>query len=138
MTYQEFVKTNDVDYTLNLIDEKTLDDIQKSIGLRFGTQLKSYVLNYGYLGYEEIEFYGINSKQKGNSDLIKQTQYLHKYFDKTKNYFAFENVGEGFYILVSENDDMLSYSSEADKIVSLKMKLNDYIIRRLTEHYTVL
>jgi len=130
MDYKEFVKQNDVDCTKNLINEQELDELEKNVGLKFGSQLKDYILSYGYLGFLAVEFYGINSKQKEKSDLITQTLYLHKYFDKTKQYIAFENIGEGRYILVDENDNMYSYSSEQDSIQSLGVDLGEYILGR--------
>ena len=131
MDYKEFVKQNDVDCTKNLINEQELDELEKNVGLKFGSQLKDYILSYGYLGFLAVEFYGINSKQKEKSDLITQTLYLHKYFDKTKQYIAFENIGEGRYILVDECDNMYSYSSEQDSIRSLGVDLGEYILGRL-------
>jgi len=83
------------------------------------------------LGFEEIEFYGVNSKQKEKSDMITQTLYLHTYFQKTRQYIAFENIGEGRYILVDECDNMYSYSSEQDSIRSLGVDLGEYILGRL-------
>lgn len=130
MDYKEFVKQNDVDCTKNLINEQELDELEKNVGLKFGSQLKDYILSYGYLGFLAVEFYGINSKQKEKSDLITQTLYLHKYFDKTKQYIAFENIGEGRYILVDENDNMYCYSSEQDTIQSLGVDLGKYILDR--------
>lgn len=34
---------------------------QKIIGLTFGKQLKQYILNYGFLSFGSLEFYGINA-----------------------------------------------------------------------------
>jgi len=130
MVYKEFVKQNDVDFTKNLVKEHELVELEKITGLVFGSQLKDYILSYGYLGFSEIEFYGINSKQNEKSDLITQTVYLHTYFQKTQQYIAFENIGEGRYILVDESDNMYSYSSEQDSIQSLGVDLGEYILGR--------
>lgn len=130
MAYKKFVEENDVDFTKNLVNEKELLQLEKSVGVTFGPQLKEYILTYGYLGFMAVEFYGVNSKQKEKSDLITQTLYLHKYFEKTQPYIAFENVGEGKYILLDENDTVYSYSSEQDIIQSLGLELNEYILKR--------
>ena len=132
MSYKEFIKNNDVDYTKNLITEKELVQFEKNTGLTFGMQLKEYILSYGYLGFLSIEFYGINSKQKEKSDLITQTEYLHTYFKKTTQYFAFENIGDGRYVLIDENDNVYSYSLEQDTIQSLDVDLNKYILKRFS------
>jgi len=130
MAYKEFVKQHDVDYSKNLVEERDLEQFEKIIGLNFGTQLRDYILTYGYLGYLSIEFYGVNSRQKEKSDLITQTLYLHKYFEKTKCYIAFENMGEGRYVLVDENDKVYYYYSEQDEIQSLDLDLEKYMLTR--------
>ena len=53
MVYKEFIKQNDVDYTKNLVNEQELVELEKIIELTFGSQLKDYILSYGYLGFEE-------------------------------------------------------------------------------------
>lgn len=130
MNYNEII--NSVDCGKNLIDIKDLNNIQKLLGLKFGMQLREYILSYGYLGFEEIEFYGINSKQKEKSDLITQTKYLHKYFERTQQYFAFENKSEGVYALVDENDNVSLYYTESNVIQPLNVQLYKYILDRFT------
>jgi len=56
-------------------------------------ELTQYILEYGYLGYKHIELYGIDSKQKSESDMVKQTKYLNKYFPKTVGFIVLENAG---------------------------------------------
>lgn len=120
-------KYDDVDFSSNLISENDLDVMKKHYNLKIGEQLSFYLLNYGYLGFQDIEFYGINSKQREKSDLVTQTEYLHKYFPKTINYVAFSSEGEGMYILIDQNDNMWQYNSEDDVLEKLNLKLIDYI-----------
>ena len=54
MAYKEFVKQHDVDYSKNLVEERDLEQFEGIIGLNFGTQLRDYILTYGYLGYLAI------------------------------------------------------------------------------------
>lgn len=130
MAYKKFIEQNDVDFTKNLVNEQELAEFEKIAGLSFGAQLKEYILTYGYLGFSAVEFYGVNSKQREKSDLITQTLYLHTYFKKTQRYIAFENIGEGKYILVDGHDNIYSYSSEQDDIQSLGVDLGEYILCR--------
>ena len=120
-------KYDDVDFSSNLISENDLDVMKKHYNLKIGEQLSFYLLNYGYLGFQDIEFYGINSKQREKSDLVTQTEYLHKYFPKTINYVAFSSEGEGMYNLIDQNDNMWQYNSEDDVLEKLNLKLIDYI-----------
>lgn len=124
---EKIVSKYDVDFSSNLISENDLDVMKKHYNLKIGEQLSFYLLNYGYLGFQDIEFYGINSKQREKSDLVTQTEYLHKYFPKTINYVAFSSEGEGMYILIDQNDNMWQYNSEDDVLEKLNLKLIDYI-----------
>ena len=80
MDIKEFVEKNNLEKCKNLIKVEQLNNIEKEIKIKFGNELKKYILEYGYLAYEYIELYGINSKQGIESDMVKQTLYLHKYF----------------------------------------------------------
>lgn len=133
MDIKKFVSENNLEKCKNLINAKELDTIEKEIGIKFGAELKKYILEYGYLAYKHIELYGINSKQGNKSDMIKQTLYLHKYFPKTANYIAIENQGEGDYYIVDSNDNVYRYISEQDKIIDTQFKLFKYIESRFLE-----
>ena len=134
VTLKEIVEKFDVDSTKNRISENELAFLGKNEGFEFGIQLKEYILNYGYLGYESIEFYGINSIQKEKSDLISQTKYLHKYFPVSNEFIAFENCGEGDYAVVGKNDDVyLLRTEDNQKLINLQKKLFDYIEQRFSE-----
>ncbi len=133
MILSEFVKEKKVDYSKDLVNIDVLKDIEKELGTKFGNELTQYFLEYGYLAYKHVELYGINSKQLSESDLVKQTKYLHKYFLKTDGLIALENVGDGIYILISSNDDVYEFSSESDYIHNTGLKLFDYILSRFQE-----
>lgn len=133
MDIKEFVEKNNLEKCKNLIKVEQLNNIEKEIKIKFGNELKKYILEYGYLAYEYIELYGINSKQGIESDMVKQTLYLHKYFPKTINYIAVENLGDGNYRIVDNKDNIYKYISEEDKIVDIQLKLFKYIMNRFNE-----
>ena len=135
MTMKNIVDNYAIDYTLNLVSSEQLDKLAEQIKCRFGVMLKEYILTYGYIGFESIEFYGINSRQLEKSDLITQTIYLHRYYPKTNNLIAFENQGEGEYYLVDEFDRMFSYDTETDTLEQTEMNLLEYILQRLNEAF---
>lgn len=133
MDIKEFVEKNNLEKCKNLIKVEQLNNIEKEIKIKFGNELKKYILEYGYLAYEYIELYGINSKQGIESDMVKQTLYLHKYFPKTINYIAVENLGDGNYYIVDNKDNIYKYISEEDKIVDMQLKLFKYIMNRFND-----
>lgn len=130
MDIHEFICKNDVDFAAHLIKKSDLELAENDLGMTFGPQLSAYLLDYGYLGFESVEFYGINSRQGLKSDMITQTHYLHKYYAATGPYVALENYGEGDYILVDSEDNVFRFISEENKLVRTEKKLFDYILTR--------
>lgn len=120
-------KYEDVDFSTNKISASELELILQQCGIKIGPQLRAYILDYGYLGRQSVEFYGVNSVQKDKSDLVVQTKYLHKYFDKTKGLVAFESMGEGEYVLIDENDEMWLFESEGNDLKKMGQTLIDHI-----------
>ena len=133
MTIFEFIENNDVDYTKNLIQESFVEIAEKETECKFGPDLRKYILLYGYLGFEDVEFYGITSNQGIASDMICQTKYIHKYFEKTRSYIALENLGEGDYVLVDCEDNVCEYDTEGGEVISLNLKLFEYILKRFSD-----
>lgn len=129
----EFIHNNDVLKTNNIVDSALVNEIQKQIGITMGEQLKEYILKYGFLIYESVEFYGVNSKQKMKSDLVIQTLYLHKYFFLTKQFYAIGDKGDGLYCLVDSSDNVFEYDSEDNILNKTNKKLFDYILSRFEE-----
>ena len=72
----------------------------------------------------------MNSRQGLDSDMVKQTRYLHRYFAATIPYSALENMGEGAYLLVDGEDFVFRCLTEEDRLEPLGEKLFDYILRR--------
>lgn len=130
MNIKQFVLSNAVDYSNALINEDFLQKVESTIGIKMGQELKEYLLQYGYLGYEFIEFYGVNSRQNLKSDMVTQTLYLHKYFPQTQSYVAIENQGEGDYYLVDSQDIVYEFISEKNTLNNTRLKLFDFILSR--------
>ena len=117
-----FIDKNNCDYTKNLINIETLKQIEKELNIEFGKQLTNYLLKFGYLGFEEIELYGINSSQGLDSDMIKQTKYLHQYFEKTIPFVAIGHFDETHYSCVDDKDIVYEYNCKTNEMTNLKYK----------------
>lgn len=132
----EFLKNND---TLqckkdNLILEEDIEKYKKKLNFNFGKELKKYILEYGFLAFKFVEFYGINKKQEFDSDMVKDTLKLNEQFPKTKSLIAFENKGDGDYILLDSNDNVYEFDTNLDNgVVALQKKLFEYILERFRE-----
>lgn len=129
----DFLKNKEFDSTINLVSNEFINNVQSITNIKFGVQLREYILKYGYIGYKFLELYGINSKQGMNSDLIKQTLYLHQYFERTKQYYALANEGDGEYILINSEDKIFSFDSDTNEIISLDIKFEDYLINTMKQ-----
>ena len=128
MNLVEFINNNDVEYTKNIVGEDTIRLIEKDLNIHFGDELLQYILKFGYLAFKHIEFYGINSNQMMDSDMVKQTCYLHKYFPNTEGYIAFGNYGDGEYVLVASDDIVCEFDSELGNVSITGKKLFEYIL----------
>ena len=130
MNIEKFISENAVDQSKSLIDVEMLERAEKKVGVRFGEGLTEYLLKYGYLGFEYVELYGINSCQGLDSDMVKQTLYLHKYFPETVPMIAIENQGDGIYYLVNSEDEVYEYDSGLKQLKKTKFTLFEYILQR--------
>lgn len=130
MNLDTFVRQHDVDHSNSQIDVPTIEQAEKTIGIKFGGELTEYLLKYGYLGFEYVELYGMNARQGLNSDLVTQTQYMHKYYPDTASLIAIENQGEADYYLVDSDDNVYEYDTNIKQLRKTDLKLFEYIVRR--------
>ena len=130
MTLQTFIAEYDVEYSTNLIKQEDLIKVTDKMGVQIGKELADYILKYGYLAFEYSELYGINSRQFLESDMVKQTIYLHSYYPETREYIAIENQGEGDYYIVDKNDYIYEFDVEMNTLTPTLTKLYEYILNR--------
>ncbi|MGX8774359.1 MAG: SMI1/KNR4 family protein [Bacillota bacterium] len=120
----------ELDSTQNLIREEDLAEVEEAVGAAFGPELRRYILEYGYLGYEFWEMYGVNSIQGPDSDMVKQTAYLHEFFPATAGYVAIEGDGDMGYRLVDSEDMVFEFDPGSQEVKPTGKKLFDYIAGR--------
>lgn len=130
MKLQDFIIKHQVEVCSNRIDEDVIASFEDAMNVSFGTELREYVVTYGYLAFGSIELYGINSIQGVGSDMVKQTVYLHQYFPKTANLVALENQGDGDYFMVGSDDEVFEFDSEMNELRATGLSLFQYILKR--------
>ena len=133
MKLKDFIQSHDIDQSKNLIDESLLKAAEQMTGISFGSELREYLLQYGYLGYGFAELYGMNARQGLNSDMVKETLYLHEYYPETKAFVAIEDQGEGDYYLVNGKDEVYEYDVNLGKLVQVKYTLFENIVQRFEQ-----
>lgn len=128
---EKFISNHDVLYDKERINEKLLNIVETVINVEIGSQLKEYLLNYGFMIYKFVELYGINQRQGIESDMIKVTNNFHLTFPDLKKYIVLENKGDGDYIIVDSMDNVYEYEPSYSKdIMALNQSLSDYILDR--------
>ena len=130
MDIQSFVTQNEVEYSDSLVEASDITKIENAIGVSLGDELKTYILTYGYLAYKFSELYGVTARQLLDSDLVKQTLYLHSYYPETSDLIAIENQGEGDYYLVDSDDNVFEFDTELRNLIPTSKKMFEYIIQR--------
>lgn len=132
MTLLSFIKENEVEYADNRIREQDIAVFEKAVGVKFGKELCEYLLKYGYLAFGFSELYGVTAGQMLESDIVKETQYIHKYYPITSALIAIEDQGEGDYYVVDSKDQMYEFDSELETLTELHMTLFEYILSRFS------
>ena len=130
MQIGSFIAENDIDCTKNIVGIETIMEAEEKVGVSFGPELRKYLLTWGYLGFESVEFYGMNSRQNLESDMVSQTLYIHTYFPSTSELIAIESLGDGEYALVDAEDRVFILDTEEQSLMSLERKLFEYMLDR--------
>lgn len=130
MELKNFISSHDVDMASDRIDGSTLLEIGNLLSFNFGIELATYIQKYGYLGYRYVEFCGINARQMERSDMVKQTLALRSRTQMADKYVVLENAGDGFYVLVDEEDAVYDFDEDSETVTSTGKTLNDYILER--------
>lgn len=126
-TLDAFIQSHDVDYSKTPANDSIVKNAESKLGVKFGPQLYKYLTQYGYLGYEHVEFHGITKQQGLNSDMVKDTLKVHKLSSDTRNMVVIENQGEGDYFLVDSKDKVYEFDVNMGKVVPTKYSLFRYI-----------
>lgn len=107
MELDEFAKSHNVEIAEQRINENDINMVEKNIRkflisvlgdiltteeivrkekelqTFFGPELRKYILNFGYLKYGEVSFYGIGNGDPLSSNLVIQTKYFNKNYPAT-------------------------------------------------------
>lgn len=158
MRLDEFVKLHNVEFSEHRIDTDDIKMVEKNIrrhliGLLgdiltteevvqkakdlstvFGPELRRYILNYGYLIYGKVSFYGISKGNPLSSSLVTQTKYFNKIYPASWGKFVIEHCGDS-YALVAPDDEVYLFDitqDESKELTDTGMKLTQYMVHRLS------
>ncbi len=131
MELNDFIKTHNVDFSYSRVDESFITEMERILDVKVGEQLKKYIIDYGYIGYEYIELFGVNNIQGIKSDMIQQTIFLHEKFDATNGLIAIEDQGDGDYYLVDSEDAVYRFIAGSKQLSAANLSFDEYLIKRL-------
>lgn len=130
----DFILNNDVDVVRNKLNTTELTNILNNVGFVPGDEFLKFINEYSYLAFEDIEFFGINSELKEKSNINYNTWMLHKNYESTKGFYIVENRGDGYYILVDNEDNIFNFfAGDSEKPEAISMNFYSYVIKRLNE-----
>lgn len=131
MRLDKFCKTHNVDMSFKPANNEIIARAEDVLEIKFGKQLKAYLIKYGYLGYKSVEFYGIIQRLALGSDMVRQTKYLHEAFPAVKKYIALGSLGDGCYIMVDSFDLVWVFDTVQNNLSPTDKRLSDYIFEKL-------
>lgn len=126
-----FISEKQCEFSSYLPNISLISEMENLIGVKVGPQLKEYLLNYGYLAKNDIEFNGLVANLGMDSDICRSTISLHNHFKETNNMIKLENAGDGDYYLVDCEDNIYRFCPSARIFEKTNMKLFEYILNRL-------
>ena len=135
MKLKEFVIKNKCDFASDakLVSENFLKKIEQELGVVFGPQMKTYILKYGYLGYSHRELFGINNIQQLQSDMCKQTIFMHEKYPQTQKMILLEKPDKTIFVIADYNDNIYIFDSKKDNLKKTEQDVNTYIIESFSE-----
>ena len=136
MTIADFAKTHKVDAYIKKPTEETVKKAEKELGVKFGPQLKNYLMTYGGLSYKFVEFEGLAENSDRIVTITKNVRSLG--LDK-KFIVVYKIHDEGAYACVDSSDKVYEVEIYAGKVTvkDMKMKFEDYFIHTM-KHYKLL
>lgn len=131
ISLKEFVEKHNVEFSSDRVDKAFLYEVKKKLGVAISRQLKDYLLNYGYLAYQHLEFLGINSKQLWESDMITTSVKLHQKYDVTQGLLAIKKDDGEVYHLVDGLGFVYSFVPSENRLLAVYQDVNTYIMNTI-------
>ncbi len=126
MTISELIQNKQFDKA-NPVSEETLTKFEDELSLKFGSQFRSYLKEFGALTVEHYEFYGICGSNNSIPSAIHATKQSRKYSPQfPKNLIVFSERGDGVLYVVNEDDQVYLY--DGGELTDIQQSFNDFVI----------
>lgn len=105
-----YSKIKKLDLNLEVSSRATNEDIENfenNLSLKLGEEYKSFLLEFGTLEVEYLEFYGFTKNEESSLNAQKITKEHRKSVENfPKNLLVFFDAGDGSYYCVNSNDEV--------------------------------
>ncbi|MEE1502963.1 MAG: SMI1/KNR4 family protein [Acutalibacteraceae bacterium] len=131
ISLKEFVIKHNLEFSSDRVDKTFLYEVKKKLSVAISRQLKEYLLNYGYLAYQHLEFLGINSKQLWESDMITTTIKLHQMYEVTQGLLAIKKDDGEIYHLVDGLGFVYRFIPSESRLFAVYQDVDTYIMNNI-------
>ncbi|MGI6198804.1 MAG: SMI1/KNR4 family protein [Candidatus Cloacimonadaceae bacterium] len=111
------------------VSDKDIKAAEKQLDIEFGSEMKEFLLKYGSISYKSVELYGLGFTDDYYLNIVAATKELRE-MGLPKEYLPIYNIGDGYYAVVSESDEVYEWAYHEDKIDrKIAKSLSDFIVR---------
>ena len=111
----------------NGVDEKTINDAEKVLGLKFAKEYREYLANIGLAGFDDRELTGICKQNYLN--VVYETNRRRKlYFNVPKDMYVVENLNIDGIVIWQSSDGSIYQTVHDSKPEKIYDSLYDYIL----------
>jgi hypothetical protein len=116
----------------NPVSDEEIQSFENELSIKFGSEFKAFLREFGCLSVEHLEFYGICGNNKSVPSAIFRTKEERKNMLMFPNNLVviFEDGGENTYCIDSNDQIYLCRNSHCDKI---GMKFSEFLLSMLYE-----
>lgn len=131
MEFKDYLPLRGLEHSEDRIRERSIPFYEDTLGMKFGEQLRYYLLNFGYLHYRNVEMLGIERTVGVESDMVRVTKALRRRHPAVNSMVAIERFEGGEFFLVDSEDNVWRYVVRYEELTEVGMKLDDYILSRV-------
>jgi len=116
--------------TTKSVSIEEINKFEKELSLTFGEELKAYLQEFGCLGVEYLEFYGICGENRSIPSMVHATKSMRNEIDNfPNNLVVFYEDGSGAFYALDESDNV--YVCNYNKCEKIEMKLKNFLLQQL-------
>lgn len=128
-----YSKLEKLDLNMELSKKATKEDVENfenNLSLKLGNEYKSFLLEFGTLEVEYLEFFGYTKNYESSLNAQKITKEQRETIeDFPKNLIVFFDAGDGSYYCVDSNDEV--YRCIYNRCSKLEVTFKDFLYQEV-------